>query len=163
MGKRRKQTGVDFGVRVGVVAERDGTLLLVRHEKHGREPYWVLPGGRLEPGEKIPECAAREMTEETGLTGRFAGVLYVSEFLREDRHTVDVTVRFETDREAEATLGSDPEVEEGSEPTLKELRWVKFEELREIGLLPAWVRDRLYKDIRNELPTGDVYLEGEKD
>ena len=161
MGKRREQSGLDFGVRVGVVVERDGALLLVRHEKPGRDPYWVLPGGRLEPGETIPECAAREIMEETGLTGRFLGVMYVSEFLREGRHTVDVTVRFEADRDAEAALGSDPEVEEGSEPTLKELRWVKVEELEEIGLLPVRVRDRLRKDAETGWPTGDVYLEGE--
>ena len=161
MGKERKPSGMDFGVRVGVVVERNGALLLVRHEKPGRAPYWVLPGGRLEPDETIPECAAREIMEETGLTGRFTEVLYVSEFLREGRHTVDVTARFEVDREAEATLGSDPEVEEGSEPTLKELRWVKIEDLAEIGLLPSWVRDRLYEDARNGWSDGDVYLRGE--
>ena len=161
MGKKRETSGIDFGVRVGVVVERYGALLLVRHEKPGREPYWVLPGGRLEPGETIPECASREIMEETGLTGRFLGVLYVSEFLREGRHTVDLTVRFDADRETEAVLGSDPEVEEGSEPTLKELRWVKTEDLAEIGLLPSWVRDRLYEDASNGWPAGDVYLEGE--
>ena len=48
---------MDFGVRVGVVIERSGALLLVRHEKPDRDPYWVLPGGRLEPGETIPACA----------------------------------------------------------------------------------------------------------
>lgn len=162
MGKERKPSGMDFGVRVGVVVKRNRALLLVRHEKPGRDPYWVLPGGRLEQYETIPECAAREIMEETGLTGRFTGVLYVSEFLREGRHTVDVTARFEVDREAEAILGSDPEVEEGSEPTLKELRWVKVEELGEIGLLPTWVRDRIYKDAKIGWPTSDVYLEGEK-
>ena len=161
MGKKRETSGIDFGVRVGVVVERDEALLLVRHEKPGREPYWVLPGGRLEPGETIPECASREIMEETGLTGRFLGVLYVSEFLREGRHTVDLTVRFEADREAEASLGSDPEVEEGSEPTLKELRWVKTEDLAKIGLLPSWVRDRLYEDAKTGWPAGDVYLRGE--
>ena len=75
--------------------ERDGALLLARHEKPNREPYWVLPGGRLEQGETIPECAERELLEETGLEGRFAGVLYVSEFLAEGRHTVDITARVE--------------------------------------------------------------------
>ena len=161
MGKERKPSGMDFGVRVGVVVERNGALILVRHEKPGRAPYWVLPGGRLEPDETIPECAAREIMEETGLTGRFTEVLYVSEFLREGRHTVDVTARFEVDREAEATLGSDPEVQEGSEPTLKELRWVKIEDLAKIGLLPSWVRDRLYEDAKTGWPAGDVYLRGE--
>ena len=84
---------MDFGIRVGAVVARDGALLLVRHQKPDRDPYWVLPGGRLEPEESIPQCAAREVLEETGLSARFSGVLYVSEFLRDGRHTVDITAR----------------------------------------------------------------------
>lgn len=141
--------------------ERDGSLLLARHEKPDRAPYWVLPGGRLEPGERIPECATRELLEETGLDGRFAGILYVSEFLREGRHTVDVTARVEVATDAEPKLGGDPEVEPGSEQTLKELRWVEFGELGGIELLPPWVRDRLIQDARHGWPTGEVYLEGD--
>ena len=106
MAKHRgHKQGVDFGIRVGAVVERDGKLLLVRHQKPGRSPYWVLPGGRLEPGERIPECARREILEETGLEAEFLGVLYVSEFLREGRHTVDITVRM--DARGEARLGED--------------------------------------------------------
>jgi len=148
---------MDFGVRVGTVVERDGALLLVRHEKPGRDPYWVLPGGRLDPGETIPECAQRELMEETGLEGRFEGVLYVSEFLQEGRHTVDITARMEVSG-GEASLGSDPEVEEGSEPTLKELRWLDTGELAEILLLPGWVRKRLLQDAGRGWPMGEVYL-----
>ena len=154
---------MDFGIRVGTVVERDDTLLLVRHDKPDEEPYWVLPGGRLEPGETIPECAERELLEETGLAGRFAGVLYVSEFLAEERHTVDVTARIEVGEDREARLGSDPEVEEGSEPTLKELRWVGTEELEEISLLPAWVKERLLEDAARGWPAGEVYLGGGED
>jgi 8-oxo-dGTP diphosphatase len=148
---------MDFGIRVGTVLERDGTLLLVRHEKPGREPYWVLPGGRLEPGETIPQCAERELMEETSLEGRFVGVLYVSEFLQEGRHTVDITAQVEALR-GEASLGSDPEVEDGSEPTLKELRWVDTEELAEIPLLPGWIKERLLKDAALGWPANEVYL-----
>src|SRR5215203_7227935 len=110
MGKDRTPSGMDFGVRVGAVVERDETLLLVRHQKPDRGPYWVLPGGRLEPGETIPECAVRELAEETGLTADFSGVLYVGEFFREGRHTIDVVARVTLEGNDDAVLGSDPEV-----------------------------------------------------
>ena len=158
MGKERASSEMDFGIRVGTVVERDGALLLVRHEKPDREPYWVLPGGRLEPGETIPECAVRELLEETGLKGRFIGVLYVSEFFAENRHTVDVTARVEANPGDEAQLGSDPEVEEGSEPTLRELRWVKTEELKEIPLLPGWIKEKLLEDTTRGWSAHEVYL-----
>ncbi|MBA2511725.1 MAG: NUDIX hydrolase [Rubrobacter sp.] len=160
MGKHGSSSGMDFGVRVAAVVEREGRLLLVRHQKPDRAPYWVLPGGRLEPGETIPECAAREVAEETGLDARFSGLLYVGEFLREGRHTVDVTVRMTVDKEAEAALGSDPEVAPGSEPTLRELRWVGVEKLEEIGLLPAPLKERLLRDAPGGWAPAEVYLEG---
>ncbi len=163
MAKDRGDNGIDFGIRVGAVVERDGRILLVRHQKPDRDPYWVLPGGRLEPGETIPECAGRELAEETGLTARFSEVLYVSEFMREGRHTVDVTVRATADPQEEARLGSDPEVEKGSEPTLKELRWVEIPALRDIELLPTWIRDRLVEDAGRNWRTGETYLDGSRD
>jgi 8-oxo-dGTP diphosphatase len=162
MGKERDSSSMDFGIRVGAVAERDGALLLVRHEKQDQDPYWVLPGGRLEPGETIPDCAERELLEETGLEGRFVNVLYVSEFFDEDRHTVDVTARVEA-RGGEARLGSDPEVEEGSEATLKEVRWVETGKLAEVQLLPDRVKERLLADAARGWPAGKVYLEGRTD
>ena len=141
---------------------RDGALLLVRHQKPDRDPYWVLPGGRLEPGETIPECAEREISEETGLSARFSGVLYVSEFLREGRHTADITVRMTPEGDEKAELGSDPDVAPGSEPTLRELRWVEVDELREIELLPAWIRDRLLDDAAEGWTANEIYLEGSR-
>lgn len=163
MVKERKRVQIDFGIRVGAVVDRDGSILLVRHQKPERAPYWVLPGGRLEPGETIPECAVRELFEETGLTVQFSKVLYVSEFMREGRHTVDITVRATADPDEEARLGSDPEVEEGSDPTLKELRWMEILGLREIELLPAWIRDRIVEDADREWRNGEIYLDGVKD
>ena len=138
--------------------ERGGALLLVRHEKPDRDPYWVLPGGRLEPGETIPECAEREVAEETGLSARFSGVLYVGEFLKEGRHTVDVIARVEASGGEEASLGSDPEVAPGSEPTLRELRWVGVEELEQIELLPRPLKTRLLEDASGGWAVGEAYL-----
>ena len=163
MGKDRTSSSMDFGIRVGTVLARDGALLLVRHQKPDRDPYWVLPGGRLEPGETIPECAEREVEEETGLSVRFSGVLYVGEFLSDGRHTVDVVARVDDAGDGETRLGSDPEVTPGSEPTLREVRWVGPGELSGIELLPTSVKERLLDDAAEGWIPRRVYLGGGAD
>jgi 8-oxo-dGTP diphosphatase len=120
----------------------------------------VLPGGRLEPGETIPECARRELAEETELTASFSGVLYVGEFLREGRHTIDVVARMSLEGDGEVVLGSDPEVAPDAEPTLREVRWVSVDELLGIELLPASVKRRLLKDAGEGWTPDEVYLGG---
>ncbi len=56
------------GVGVGVLVVRDGLVLLGRRRGSHGAGTWSAPGGRLEFGEQIEACAARELKEETGLT-----------------------------------------------------------------------------------------------
>lgn len=57
-------------IRVGVATiafnEKNQYFMGKRKNTHG-EGCWAVPGGTLEFGETIEECAAREMLEETGL------------------------------------------------------------------------------------------------
>ncbi len=55
-------------VGVGVLILRDGKVLLGERKGSHGEGTWALPGGHLEFGETITECAAREVLEETGLS-----------------------------------------------------------------------------------------------
>jgi 8-oxo-dGTP diphosphatase len=56
-----------YGVVVRSVAVTvcQGQVLLV--QSNSTPGAWVPPGGKLEPGEALPEAAAREVLEETGV------------------------------------------------------------------------------------------------
>jgi 8-oxo-dGTP pyrophosphatase MutT (NUDIX family) len=48
----------------GVVRDDDGRILLIRRADNG---LWSTPGGAMELGESIAQCAIREVWEETGV------------------------------------------------------------------------------------------------
>lgn len=52
--------------RSGVIVICDGKVALIRRER-GKSLFYVLPGGRMEPGESAEETAIREAREELGL------------------------------------------------------------------------------------------------
>lgn len=48
-----------------VVTDHTGRVLLIERTDNR---LWSIPGGAMEPGETISECAIRETREETGIT-----------------------------------------------------------------------------------------------
>jgi mutator protein MutT len=56
-----------FAMGTSVYAERDGNILLLKRAEGAMIGSWYLPGGALDPGETIEECAVRELEEEAGL------------------------------------------------------------------------------------------------
>lgn len=61
-----------------VVTDAAGRYLLVRRSAPPEQGRWTLPGGRVEPGERMEDAVVREVLEETGLHVRVvaeAGIL----------------------------------------------------------------------------------------
>ncbi len=51
-----------------LLVDAHGRVLLFRFVVPGRAPFWVTPGGALDPGESYAEAARRELLEEVGLS-----------------------------------------------------------------------------------------------
>lgn len=68
-------------VRVGVqaIVRRGDELLMVQRGRGFGEGSWCFPGGHLELGETIIECAVRELEEETALQVERANVILVTD------------------------------------------------------------------------------------
>ncbi len=65
----------DPKVAVGVLATRNGKLLLVQRARDPHRGAWSFPSGFVDAGEGIEEAAVRETKEETGLDVRIQGQL----------------------------------------------------------------------------------------
>ncbi|KOU97744.1 MULTISPECIES: NUDIX hydrolase [Streptomyces] len=55
-----------------IVVDDDGRVLLQRRADN---EMWALPGGKMELGESIGDCAVRETLEETGISVEIVGIV----------------------------------------------------------------------------------------
>lgn len=118
-------------VRVGVAAVilREGRILLgERIGSHGANT-WATPGGHLELGESIEECAERETLEETGLTvDSFKKLAFTNDvFEKEGKHYVTLFV-------VASCLTGEPQVTEPNK--CKQWHWFELDKLPEPLFLP---------------------------
>jgi 8-oxo-dGTP diphosphatase len=56
-------------VGVGIVVVKEGKVLLGKRKNAHCAGDWAFPGGHLNLGENVEDCALRELHEETGLKG----------------------------------------------------------------------------------------------
>ncbi len=105
----------------------DHRLLLVEHARDG-QAYWVFPGGHVEPGETLADATTREFQEELSLKVSVKRLLWIHQFIRPPRHTVNFSFLLTCDDVETLRL------DRGDR--LTGFRWVAPEELDALDLRP---------------------------
>lgn len=124
-----------------VIVVEQGKVLLIQESKKVAKHKYGLPGGKLEIGETLLECAKREFLEETGMD-------------IEIRDLVEVTHKPST-REGNSVLKyiftGDLQNRAFQQPELKTI-WVGLDELTELGQEGkirgkdvVWVLSKMFK------------------
>lgn len=106
-------------VGVGVIVRKGGDILQIKRQGSHGAGTWSVPGGHIDFGETVEQCAAREVLEETGVIIREPKFLgYTNDvFTLEGKHYITLWV------EAEYAYG---------EPSITSPRETMF-----VGWLPA--------------------------
>lgn len=115
------------------IIRRDGQILLARQ----RTKSWsFLPGGHVEPGERVEHALTREITEELRTQAKIAGLAGVIEH----GYIEDGVTHHELNLVFEATI-TDPAP--ASQEDHLEFRWLPLDQLTDTDLRPGALKNVL--------------------
>jgi 8-oxo-dGTP diphosphatase len=131
-----------YGISAAALVVRDDRLLLVNHREADRYDFWLPPGGRLEGGESILDCARRETFEETGLVVEPDRILYVQEFVEPGYHFVKFFILC-SGFSGELTLSN----RDADESWLVDVAFFSQQEMQGMHVHPAILKGQFWADL----------------
>ncbi len=133
-----------------IIINENSEILLVKHRKKEKE-YWVLPGGHLDYGETIAQCAERELKEETTLDCKFERIVFISESLAPSgqRHIINIFVLLKV-QGGQIQIGA-------GEDVLCDIAYKPLKELKDLVVYPN-INTEIIKNQKENWPNSFIEL-----
>lgn len=130
-------------IRCAVLAVKDDSLLLVRHDDPEHGVHWGPPGGGLAGAESIFEAGRREFHEETGAIAEVSRIAYIEQFVGFGGNEINFYFL------ADSVTGTPSIQGPPSEPPewIGEVRYVPHDEMRDMEVWPRYLNERLWDDL----------------
>ncbi len=119
-------------VRICGICQVEARLLLINHSGLTDGSFWAPPGGGMEFGHSAQENLIREFKEETGLEVEVGRLLFVTEFVRQPLHAVELFFSV-TAQGGTLKVGSDPEMG-SAQQLIQQTRFMTFQEIDALPL-----------------------------
>lgn len=138
-------------VRAAAIVVKGDSMLLVQHQEDGRT-WWVPPGGRVERGESLIECARRETLEETGILVDLGKIVYVRETVEPDCYHCEIFF-LATSYSGQVVTGQNPGVGvDATAHAILDSRFVRRGEMHELTIAPSEIKTAFWEYLAAGFP-----------
>lgn len=134
-------------ISCGALVVRDGSILLVRHQRPGVHDFWVAPGGGVEGSEQLARTAERETFEETGLHVMATRLAYIDELWSQTDRAIKFWFLADY-MSGEINTTANPSADE----SIVGAGWFRLDALPEGHVFPEPLRTRFPRDLAAGFP-----------
>ncbi len=133
-------------IRAAALIEHEGALLLVEHQDHKGDRWWIPPGGGLEDVDAtILDCVEREVLEETGLSVEVGALKHMREFIDTTNDTRHFELFYRCALKKTQGLNA-----HAAAPTLYDhmivgVKWIPIAALEGFNVFPAELKKRYWE------------------